>query len=417
MKSGEAVTADIINSLLSVYNLHTTDKALNALINMPFFMFEDLYKDLYKDPSFIEKFGKAEGRAVAGVYIFTHKETGAKYVGSSAQLATRLRWHLTKKSHATGKFAPFLSAEGLAKFTLKVIPIYDSLVLKPELILEQYYLLDASFNLNLSRVANVPGLNSKEIYMYNKDKTILIYRSSTVTDLATKFGIRSGAIWSSIETGTYYLGNYVFSPVPLLTAKDGGYSDKDVQEMLTKDRENVILYMYDKDQTTLYFSGINKDFSDLLGIYLSNLKRLKNLDYSYLGKYILTKSAKPDVALSNMSTPELLEQLKKDKIEMNISTGKGIGVALFNKSNNKTIMFKSLNACAEYLTSIGLKTTGPTLKSRIVSGMEFNGYLVERVETPAYAHSRANPISVTNIATGAVSIYDSLREAERGTGI
>ena len=54
-------------------------------------MFEDLYKDLYKDPSFIEKFGKAEGRAVAGVYIFTHKERGAKYVGSSAQLATRLR--------------------------------------------------------------------------------------------------------------------------------------------------------------------------------------------------------------------------------------------------------------------------------------------------------------------------------------
>lgn len=189
MKSGEAVTADIINSLLSVYNLHITDEALNALINMQSFMFEDLYKDLYKDPSFIEKFGKADGRAVAGAYIFTHKETGAKYVGSSAQLATRLKRHLNKTHQATGKFVPFLNAEGLDKFTLKVIPIYSSLVLKPELILEQYYLLDASFNLNLSRVANVPGFNTKEMYMYNKDKTVLIYHSSTLRDLSTKFGI------------------------------------------------------------------------------------------------------------------------------------------------------------------------------------------------------------------------------------
>lgn len=188
MKSGEAVT-DIINSLLSVYNLHITDEALNALINMQSFMFEDLYKDLYKDPSFIEKFGKADGRAVAGAYIFTHKETGAKYVGSSAQLATRLKRHLNKTHQATGKFVPFLNAEGLDKFTLKVIPIYSSLVLKPELILEQYYLLDASFNLNLSRVANVPGFNTKEMYMYNKDKTVLIYHSSTLRDLSTKFGI------------------------------------------------------------------------------------------------------------------------------------------------------------------------------------------------------------------------------------
>lgn len=190
MKSGGgAVSADIINSLLSVYNLHTTDKALDALINMPFIVFEDLYEDLYKDPTFIEKLGKPLGRAVAGVYIFTHKDTGAKYVGSSAQLANRLRRHFTKQNQAKGKFVPFLNAEGLAKFTLKVIPIYDSLILKPELILEQYYLLDASFNLNVSRVANIPGFNSKNIYMYNKDKTVLIYHSSTTADLETKFGI------------------------------------------------------------------------------------------------------------------------------------------------------------------------------------------------------------------------------------
>jgi len=79
--------------------------------------------------------------------------------------------------------------EGLYKFTLTIMPLYSSPVLKPELILEQYFLLDPSFNLNLSRVANVPNFNNKEMYMYNSDKTILIYHSSSIKDFLVKFGI------------------------------------------------------------------------------------------------------------------------------------------------------------------------------------------------------------------------------------
>jgi hypothetical protein len=169
--------------------LHTTDEALNVLINAPFLMFNDLHKDLHKDPMFKEKLGKSNGREVAGVYIFTHKETGAKYVGSSTQLAVRIQGYLKGSYKEYGKFLPFLTSEGLDKFTLKVIPIYSSLILKPELILEQYFLLDPSFNLNLSRVANAPGFRSKEMFMYNKDKTILIYHSNSLKDFLVKFGI------------------------------------------------------------------------------------------------------------------------------------------------------------------------------------------------------------------------------------
>ena len=78
---------------------------------------------------------------------------------------------------------------------------------------------------------------------------------------------------------------------------------------------------------------------------------MNNSDYSYLGKYIISTSIKFDIVLSGIYTSELLEQLNKEKIEMNIFTGRGMGVALFDKSNNKTIMFKSLSVCAEYLTS------------------------------------------------------------------
>lgn len=68
------------------------------------------------DPSFIEKLGKVNGKEVAGVYIFTHKETGAKYVGSSIQLATRLQRYLNNTYKEYGKFLPFLTKEGIERF-------------------------------------------------------------------------------------------------------------------------------------------------------------------------------------------------------------------------------------------------------------------------------------------------------------
>lgn len=416
IKSGKTVNANVINSILSIYNLHVTDESLNDLINTPVIIFNDLHKDLNKDSVFKDKLGEAYGKAVAGVYIFTHKETGAKYVGSSVQLATRLSGYLKKSYKVYGKFLPFLTSEGLDKFTLTIMPLYSSPVLKPELILEQYFLLDPSFNLNLSRVANVPNFNNKEMYMYNSDKTILIYHSSSIKDFLVKFGIWYKAILNNLETGTYYLGKYAFSSVPILTAKPAEYSDEDIKKMLAKDRKSTILYMYNVDKTILYFSGINKDFSSL-GIYLSNFKHLIDSDTFYLDKYVLTTSVISDADISDMSEAELVEQLDKDRRDLKVSTGKAIGVALLETKTNKKLTFKSLSLCAKYLESIGLKSTTHTLKSRILSGKDLKGYLVSWDKDQTFIHAKANPISITNEETGEVSIYNSVREAERTTGI
>lgn len=226
MKSGLVVNADIINNILCIYNLHVTDEVLNNLINIPQISFGCLSKDLTKDLQFKDKLGVAN-RPVAGVYIFTPKWSGVKYVGSSTELATRLGGYLRSTHKEYGKFIPFLAEEGLSKFTLGVMSICFSTILKPELVLEQYFLLDPSFNLNTSRVANIPHHKSREMYMYNKDKTILIYHNDITKNFLTKFGISRDAIIGNIETGKYYLGNYVFSPVPILTA--GKYSYKEVQ--------------------------------------------------------------------------------------------------------------------------------------------------------------------------------------------
>lgn len=39
-----------------------------------------------------------------------------------------------------------------------------------------------------------------------------------------------------------------------------------------------------------------------------------------------------------------------------------MGVAIISTKSNETLTFKSLKTCADYLTSMGLKITGPTLK-------------------------------------------------------
>ena len=86
-------------------------------------------------------------------------------------MAIRLQRYFAQSNKEYGKFIPFLKEQGLDKFCLDVIPLDFAIIFKPELILEQYFLLNPSFNLNVSKVVNVPAFVSKMLYMYNRDKT------------------------------------------------------------------------------------------------------------------------------------------------------------------------------------------------------------------------------------------------------
>lgn len=57
-----------------------------------------------------------------GIYIFTHKVSGKKYVGSSNSLARRLEQYFSPEHLFSqlnyGICLPFLKAEGIGAFTL-----------------------------------------------------------------------------------------------------------------------------------------------------------------------------------------------------------------------------------------------------------------------------------------------------------
>lgn len=72
---------------------------------------------------------------------------------------------LCSKSQGVWEIHTFLKKQGLDKFRY-VIPLYFASIFKSELILEQYFLLDPSFNLNVSRVVNVPAFVSNTLLYF-----------------------------------------------------------------------------------------------------------------------------------------------------------------------------------------------------------------------------------------------------------
>ena len=141
-----------------------------------------------------------------GVYIFTRLTTGQKYVGSSSQLSFRLKGYLNQTHKDTGKLIPLIKEIGLSEFKLEVISLPYYSEFRPEIVLEQYYLLDPSFNLNTVRIANNhSGSNSKALYFYNRDKSILDFSTTQQKNFISKLNISHFTFTKHLIKGTYYL--------------------------------------------------------------------------------------------------------------------------------------------------------------------------------------------------------------------
>lgn len=237
INSGKPVTVKVLNEILSYSNLLVSEDIFNSLINMPRLYFKDLHKKETK--KLIEiKLGLAHNKVQQrGVYIFTCKNTSQKYVGSSNQLALRLRGYLNQTHRKTGKLIPLINEFGLSNFTLEVLclPYYSDI--KPEIVLEQYYLLDPSFNLNTIKVSNNPsGSTAKPLYMYNRDKSILYYFTLQQKDFISKLNISHVTFTKHLTNGSYYLGKYLFLRKRVDTAKNTDMTLPEIAIMLQQER-------------------------------------------------------------------------------------------------------------------------------------------------------------------------------------
>jgi hypothetical protein len=180
--------------------------------------------------------------------------------------------------------------------------------------------------------------------------------------------------------------------------------------MLAKDRMETTLCLYNEDKSILYFSGLKKDFSNL-GISTSSLYFSNSIDSDslFLDKYILTTTKELTAIPSDMSVSEIIVMLNKEEENSKIVSGQAKKVLLLDVKNNKPLTFKSLSACAEFFRGLGYKTIGNTLRSRIETGREYNGYVVKWDEDKTTVHSRAKAVSITSMETGLTRTYTSTR--------
>lgn len=238
LNSAKTPTASIINEILASCNIKTTDKELKYLLDTPSFVLINLNRKNITKQIIKDKLGLPHGKErIPGIYIFTHLSTGRKYVSSSSQLALRLNGYINLTYRESGLLIPLLKKEKLYDFSLEVFPFRDNYSKGWEIVLEQYYFLDPSYTLNTIRVANNPsGSNTKSLYMYNRDMSILYYSSTQEIDFIRKFNIHHTTFTKHLNNATYYLGKYLFSRQPVLTSKVKDLNDLDLSLMLKKDR-------------------------------------------------------------------------------------------------------------------------------------------------------------------------------------
>lgn len=88
--------SEVINSVLTPQGVTISQKELDELLKLPSVNFDlPITEEMY--PSLLALIRKPQSkRSKTGVYIFTHKQTGNKYVGSTNDLARRLNQYFDK---------------------------------------------------------------------------------------------------------------------------------------------------------------------------------------------------------------------------------------------------------------------------------------------------------------------------------
>lgn len=300
VNSNKPVTLKVLNEILAYSNILVSEDTLNSLLAIPKLVFYDLHKQETLDLIY-EKFGAPHSKIqTQGVYIFTYLSTGQKYVGSSSQLVFRLKSYLVQTHKSTGKLIPLIKEVGLSKFKLEVICLPYFPEFKSEIILEQYFLLDPSFNLNTIKVSNNPsGSNSKALFMYNRDRSILYYYTTQQKDFISKLNISHFSFTKHLTKGTYYLGKYLFTRESNNSAIQSHMTLPEIALMLKIDRvkfnkekpvnglSKAIVLIDVQSKEELFFESLGQciNFLKSKGFSASQMTLVKrlNTDQSYKG--------------------------------------------------------------------------------------------------------------------------------------
>ena len=399
----ETVNHLIINKILLTQNLSITKSKLEELlkvkgviINLPAVTPEG--KKLLSELT-----GKSKYKGFFGVYIFIHKITGKKYVGSSNLLRRRMDYYFKGDFPLQGKFLPLLRKEGLRAFNLVLFKL-DSLKFRFQdaLILEQYFLLTKEFDLNTLKVVNAGSSKGDSVYVYNLNCSILFYHAKSKIELKRVLKIHPETSTKFVDSKIPYLNKFLLLSFYIPTALISDISVQDLVDIMQKERKAtyelgsrrsipVILEIKEGNtfvrrggasqnikEHTLKFDSLTAciEYLKKLGLTIKRdtlTKYIKNekVFHNFLCKYL-------DLTLPNdfREIGLIIDEYKKLKVKSNLDSFKvnKKNKSVFVKGEKFEKKFESIMDLIRYFETLGLKLDRKTLNIRLKDGNKYKGY-------------------------------------------
>lgn len=393
MDCGMPTTHLVVNKILLNQNLSNTKEKLEELLKIKGVEIDLPVKE---DKTLLNQLtGNSKYKGHFGVYMFIHKATGQKYVGSSNLLRRRMEYYFKGNFPLTGKLLPLIHKDGLGAFKL-IIFKFDGTKFnsKDALYLEQYYLLQKEFNLNTLRVVNAGSSKGKGVYVYDLTCNTLYYHANSQIELKRVLRVHTETCRKYIDTGNPYLGKFLLLSYYIPTVN---VSNKTVEELLeimqterkavhvlgTRGGTPVILEILKNNTfvdssiigTTLRFDSLTLciEYLNKLGIkikretlsrYIKNDKEFHNFLCKYSDKFVPIE----EIEL-------IINEYKKLKVDIDTVKLNKKNKPLLVKGENFEMEFDSIMNTIRYFKEKGITLDRKSLYLKINDGKAYKGYI------------------------------------------
>lgn len=399
IKSGEPTSLSVINKILLNQNMSVTNNKLKELLKVKGVEIDLPIKTLEGKKLLAELTGKSHYKGFFGVYIFIHKGTGKKYVGSSNLLRRRLEYYFKGDYPLAGKFLPLLHEEGLGAFKLKILKL-DSAKFSSQdaLILEQYFLLNPEFNLNTLKVVNAGSSKGEGVYIYDLTCNTLYYQAKSKIQLKRDLNIHPETSRKYVDSKIPYLNKFFLLSCFLPTASISNISRIELLDIMQKERQNMYeigtrrsipVELEIKEGNSFvnsFISGKTLDFDSLTSCidYLRKLgltiKRDTLTRYIKKGKVFhnfLCKYSNKGLPGNFEEVGLILKEYKELKAKAalrSVGSANKKNKSLLVKGNNFLKKFDSIMDTIKYFETLNIKLDRKTLNLRLKDGKVYKNY-------------------------------------------
>lgn len=240
INSEKPTTWLIINKILLNQNLSITESKLEKLLKVKGVELDLPISTPENIKLLAELTGKSNYKGFSGVYIFIHKNTGHKYVGSSNLLRRRMDYYFKGDFPLVGKFLPLLHKERLNAFKLIIFKLDSNIFSnKDALLLEQYHLLNKEFNLNTLRVVNVGSSKGDPVYVYDLTCSTLYYHAKSNIELKRVLKIHTETSKKYVDSKIPYLNKFFLLSYLIPTALTSNLSINELVDIMQKERQGM----------------------------------------------------------------------------------------------------------------------------------------------------------------------------------